>query len=80
MKLLLLCGSLRAGSTNEAVLRTVQDIAPPTVDATFFTGLAALPHFNPDDDREPLPDPVVEMRGAIGDADALLICTPEYAG
>src|SRR6267154_1565992 len=80
MKLLLLCGSLRAGSTNEAVPRTVQDIGPPGIEATFFTGLAALPHFNPDDDREPLPAPVAEMRGAIADADALLVCIPEYAG
>jgi NAD(P)H-dependent FMN reductase len=80
MKLLLLCGSLRAGSTNEAVLRTAQQTAPAGIDPTLYTGLARLPHFNPDDDREPLPPAVVDARSAIGDADALLICTPEYAG
>ena len=79
-RLLLLCGSLRAGSTNEAVLRTAQDVAADEDDTTFFTGLSALPHFNPDDDHDPLPAPVIELRAAIRDADALIISTPEYAG
>lgn len=80
MKLLMLCGSLRAGSTNDAVLRTVQLVAPAGVDARLYGGLAMLPHFNPDDDHDPLPTTVTELRAAIHDADALLICTPEYAG
>jgi NAD(P)H-dependent FMN reductase len=80
MKMLLLCGSLRVGSTNEAVLRTVQLVAPAGVDATLYGGLAMLPYFNPDDDHDPLPASVTELRAAIHDADALLICTPEYAG
>ena len=80
MKLLMLCGSLRSGSTNEAVLRTAQLVAPAGVDATLYDGLAMLPHLNPDDDHDPLPTTVTELRAAIHDADALLICTPEYAG
>jgi chromate reductase, NAD(P)H dehydrogenase (quinone) len=80
MKLLLLCGSVRDGSTNAAVLRTAHEVAPAGVEATYYEGLATLPHFNPDADRDPLPPAVVEMRGAIRDADALFICTPEYAG
>ncbi|MDQ1396330.1 MAG: hypothetical protein QOG64_1589 [Acidimicrobiaceae bacterium] len=79
-KLLLVSGSVRAGSTNEAVLATAQELAGDAVDATFYRGLSNLPHFNPDDDHDPLPPPVVELREAIGAADALLICTPEYAG
>jgi chromate reductase len=47
---------------------------------TTFTGLGALPHFNPDDDRDPLPPAVAALRAAVADADAVLICTPEYAG
>ena len=45
-----------------------------------YRGLADLPHFNPDDDTDPLPAPVAALRAAIAEADALLICTPEYAG
>ncbi len=74
--ILLICGSLRAGSGNAAVLATAATFTA----ATAFTGLADLPHFNPDDDREPLPPAVAELRAAIKTADALLFCTPEYAG
>ncbi|MEE1739529.1 NADPH-dependent FMN reductase [Streptomyces sp. BE147] len=77
---LLLSGSLRAGSSNETVLRTAGDVAPASVRTVFYEGLGELPHFNPDDDTDPLPKPVTEMRAAIDAADALLICTPEYAG
>ena len=49
--ILLLSGSLRVGSTNEAVLRTAQAVAPSVpVEAVLYGGLAGLPHFNPDDD------------------------------
>lgn len=74
---LLISGSLRAGSTNAAVLRTA---AAGPVQAALYTGLGALPHFDPDDDREPLPPAVQELRAAIDAADALLFCVPEYAG
>jgi chromate reductase, NAD(P)H dehydrogenase (quinone) len=44
-----------------------------------FTGLAALPLFNPDDDVEPAPASVSALRAAIASADALVISSPEYA-
>jgi NAD(P)H-dependent FMN reductase len=79
--ILLLSGSLRSGSTNEAVLRTAQFMAPSVqVDAVLYDGLAALPHFNPDHDTDPLPAPVAELRAAIDAAAGILICSPEYAG
>jgi NAD(P)H-dependent FMN reductase len=45
-----------------------------------YGGLGSLPHFDPDLDHNPLPPPVDLLRSAIHDADALLFCTPEYAG
>jgi NAD(P)H-dependent FMN reductase len=80
MRVLLVSGSLRAGSTNEATLRTVQSLMRDGDVAELYDGMAALPHFNPDDDHEPLPAPVVELRKGIADADAVVVCTPEYAG
>jgi len=79
---LLISGSLRAGSTNTAAIRTAQQMAPPGMQTTIYTGMASLPHFNPDDDREDAPvDPAVaDLRARIAEADAILICTPEYAG
>src|SRR5262249_54050359 len=52
------------------------------IETTLFTGMASLPHFNPDDDREgqPVDAAVAELRAQIAAADALLLCTPEYAG
>jgi NAD(P)H-dependent FMN reductase len=73
-------GSLRHGSTNTAMLETARACAPEGVDAVLYEGLAALPHFNPDDDVEPLHPAVAELRTAIDAADALLFSTPEYAG
>ncbi|MFB7181915.1 NADPH-dependent FMN reductase [Streptomyces sp. NPDC056257] len=81
--ILLLSGSLRAGSSNEAVLRTAQAVVaetPARLRTVLYDGLATLPHFNPDDDTDPLPAPVAGLRAAIAGADAILVCTPEYAG
>jgi NAD(P)H-dependent FMN reductase len=79
-RVLLVSGSTRAASSNSALLRTAAACAPEGVQARLYEGLVGLPHFNPDDDREPLPTPVRELRAAIADADAVLFCTPEYAG
>lgn len=82
VRILMISGSGRDGSTNTAVLRTAAELAPAGVAAELFTGLLALPLFNPDDDREDAtPHPaVMAMRTSVAAADALLISTPEYAG
>jgi chromate reductase len=80
IRLLLVSGSMRSGSSNAAVLRTIRAIAPDGVEAELFERLATLPHFNPDDDHDPLDPAVVEMRAAIAAADAVIFSTPEYAG
>ena len=79
-RVLLISGSLRAGSTNAAVLQTVAAVAPDGVVATVYEGLGELPHFNPDDDVDPLPPTVAALRAAIAAADAILFSTPEYTG
>ena len=78
--LLLITGSTRASSTNTALLRTIAAAPPAGVTCELHDGLKGLPQFDPDDDHDPLPAPVAELRAALGRADALLICTPEYAG
>jgi NAD(P)H-dependent FMN reductase len=82
VRILLISGSVRNGSTNTAVLRTAAALAPDGVEAVLFDGILGLPHFNPDDDAEgAAPHPAVAaLRRGIAEADAVLICTPEYAG
>jgi NAD(P)H-dependent FMN reductase len=80
MNLLLINGSLRAESTNAAVVLTLCGLLDESVHPVAYSGLAELPHFNPDDDTEPLDPAVRGLRGLIAEADALLFCTPEYAG
>jgi chromate reductase, NAD(P)H dehydrogenase (quinone) len=79
-QLLLVSGSLRHGSTNTALLRTAELVAPAGTTAVLYEGLDRLPHFDPDLDRDPVPAAVVELRAAVRAADAILFCTPEYAG
>jgi chromate reductase len=79
-QVLMVSGSLRKESTNTAVLRTARSLAPAGVEACLYAGLAQLPHFNPDDDLDPLPAAVADLRAAIRAADAMLFSVPEYAG
>jgi len=78
MRLLTLCGSLRAHSSNRAILRAYERLAPAGVGVEHFEHLGLLPHFNPDLDVEPLPPEVAAWRGLVAGADALVISTPEY--
>ena len=84
VRFLLISGSLRAASSNTAVLRTVLELLPSGVSAELYSELVALPHFNPDDDphdsSKPLHPAVLDLRRRIGEADAVLFSTPEYAG
>lgn len=79
MKLLAISGSTSEQSSSTAILRAAVDLAPPGTEVELFTGLAALPHFNPDQDTEHPPSAVLAFRRQIGAADAVVICSPEYA-
>jgi chromate reductase, NAD(P)H dehydrogenase (quinone) len=82
VSILLVSGSTRAASTNTAAVRTAAAVAPAGVTAQIYYGLAELPAFDPDDDQEssPAPPAVAQLRQQLAAVDAVLICTPEYAG
>ena len=82
LRVVLISGSLRERSTNTAVLMTAAELTGPEVTPTLYEGMADLPYFNPDDDREgePVHAAVADLRAQIAAADAVLLCTPEYAG
>jgi len=81
MRLLAISGSLRAHSSNGELLRAVARLSQSNDAIEIYDGLATLPHFNPDLDREGmvLPASVAELRRMIAGADGLVISSPEYA-
>ncbi len=76
--LLLICGSTRAGSSNFAALRAVHELDLPGLSTDLYGSLRELPAFVPDE--QPVPAPVADLLDRIRAADAVVICTPEYAG
>lgn len=81
INLLTISGSLRAYSSNSALLHGIAALAPEYYRFTEYSGLGDLPHFNPDldgDDNLP-PAAVSDLRSQLKQADAVIICTPEYA-
>jgi NAD(P)H-dependent FMN reductase len=79
LRLLAIPGSLRAVSTNAALLKAAMLLKPDNVEIELWQGLSTLPHFNPDDDVDPLPPAVVDWRAKVAVADGLLMSSPEYA-
>src|SRR3954453_19014619 len=83
MKLLGIAGSLRKGSYNRGLLRAARDLLPEGVELVEFE-IRDLPFYHgnvaPAGDLETAgdPEPVVALKDAIREADALLIATPEY--
>ena len=81
MRLLAISGSLRARSSNTAVLEAARVLAPRDVEIALYDGLADLPAFNPDleEGDATLPPAAADLRARVAEADGLLICSPEYA-
>jgi NAD(P)H-dependent FMN reductase len=79
MKILALSGSLRAASTNTAMLEALARAAPEDVDVALYHGLGDLPVFNPDREGEMTPPPVLDWASRVAACDGLVIACPEYA-
>ena len=80
MKILGISGSLRRDSYNTMLLHEVADLLPDDVELELYDGLKAIPPYDQDDDVEPAPATVADLRNAIAEADAVLFATPEYNG
>lgn len=79
LHLLAISGSLRTASANTTVLRAAVRLAPEHVVISLYDGLGDLPHFDPDLDGEIPPRAVRDFRARLAAADAVLLCSPEYA-
>jgi len=78
MRVLAISGSLRAASTNTALLRALREEAPEGVEVELWDGLAGIPAYDQDDDVVPGPAPVEALRSLVREADAVFFATPEY--
>jgi len=78
IEVLAISGSLRAASLNSALLRAIARLAPDGVRVDLYTGIDALPLFNPDIEATN-PPPVADLRRRLMDADGVFIASPEYA-
>lgn len=79
MKILAISGSLRAVSTNAALLRAMATLVPPDIEWRLADPMDRLPHFNPDHDVDPAPDAVRAWRAELAEAEGVVFCSPEYA-
>ena len=78
ISILAISGSLRAVSSNTALLHAAARVAPPGMAVVLYGGLGELPHFNPDLEGSD-PPAVADLRLRVREADGLLISSPEYA-
>ena len=76
INILAISGSLRANSSNNAVINAALNYFPPGVKVSIYEGLGSLPHFN--DSKDPATE-VTDLRNQLRMADGILICSPEYA-
>ena len=75
---LAISGSLRAASSNTALLKAAAALAPEGLSIDLYEGLEKLPAFNPDLEQDKIPT-VLGLRSQLNQARGVLFSTPEYA-
>lgn len=76
-KILLISGSTRANSANTKLLKGIINFFPK-VNCSIYNRLDQLPLFKAEDDQYPWEKSVLAWREKLGNADAVIISTPEY--
>jgi chromate reductase len=79
LDVLVICGSLRKGSYNAAIARTLPALAPAGLALRFAAPFADFPIYDADiQTASGFPAPVTAWADAIRSADGLIIVSPEY--
>jgi chromate reductase, NAD(P)H dehydrogenase (quinone) len=76
-RIVAIAGSLRRGSFNRALVRAAGELADDRMIIEPIE-IGELPFYNADVEAEGDPPSVARFKASIGDADGLLIATPEY--
>src|SRR4051812_3274088 len=75
-RIAIIVGSLREGSINRKVARSICGLRNDNLDCTMIE-IGDLPLYNQDLDGNP-PEQWVRFRKQVGEADGVLFCSPEY--
>lgn len=76
MKMIAIVGSLRKGSLNMSLAKSMQERYQGKFDLE-IADIGTLPYYNTDDEEHP-GDTVLKLKKQINEADAVFIVTPEY--
>jgi chromate reductase, NAD(P)H dehydrogenase (quinone) len=79
VRVVAIAGSIRGGSATRMLVDAIASLAPADVTVDVWDGLGTLPPFSPDDDGDEPPAAVAAFRARLRAADAVILCTPEYA-
>ena len=77
IRVLGISGSLRRASFNSGLLRAAQVLAPAGMEVLIHD-IRSIPFYDGDLEAGGDPEPVVALKSAIREADAVLLATPEY--
>lgn len=78
MKILTISGSIRANSSNTALLKSLAQLGRERAEINSLDMLRSLPHFDPNQSDASLPEEVVSFRATVANADVVYFSTPEY--
>lgn len=78
LKIVTICGSLRKGSLNHAVMKTLPSLAPPELTFSEAPSFADFPIYSTDVQHAGVPAGVTAWADAIRSADGVIIVSPEY--
>jgi NAD(P)H-dependent FMN reductase len=79
IEILAISGSLRAASTNSALVAALAAVVQPFCRIHIYDGLGRLPIFTPDDEGSRTPVEASRLIEAVIRSDGLIISCPEYA-
>jgi chromate reductase, NAD(P)H dehydrogenase (quinone) len=79
LNVLAISGSINPGATAGRILQAMERLAGAAIQFTIFEELGDIPHFNPQESDTTTSDAVLRWRQLWKQADAVIICTPEYA-
>ncbi len=76
--ILAIIGSASSNSSNLHLVEQISTLVKDEFQLTIFNDLKSLPHFDPELSINNPPTQIIDLRKKIDQADAIIICTPEY--